>query len=172
MPAAAGVRDQPDLAERLNELGAFGCHNHVTCQRQVGARPRRDPIDGADHREVERPDQPNQRRIKRAHSLSQVRRPLHFTRIAVPQILPGAEPAPGTCQQNGSCPVVPRGLNRCAQGVMHLFIKAVQAVGPVQGDFDPVAVILNQNRFRHRTSPSVSRSGKTLHRPTGWSIKF
>ena len=45
--SAAGVRNEADAGERLQELSRFGCQNDVAAKRDIGARPCRRAVNGA-----------------------------------------------------------------------------------------------------------------------------
>ncbi len=128
----------------------FGGQHDVAGQRDVGAGARGDAVDGADDRLRCGADQADQRVVECVQRLGEVRRSVHLARIAVAEILSGAEALAVAGQEDGAAGFVAGCLfQRGAQRQMHLLVESVAPVGPVEGDFDPAVMPGRQDCFAH-----------------------
>ncbi len=174
VPAARGVGDQADLAEGLDEFRGFRRQRQVAGQRQRGPRPGRHAIDRANHGHRQGLDLAHQRRPEAARRVAQIGRSVHLARIAVAQILPGAEAPTGAGQQHGARLGASPG-QRGAQGHMLVFVEGIEPLGPVERDFQHTCFKAHQNgvRIAHIVLPARnSAPGGLFHQPSGQSINL
>ena len=149
MPASARVGNQPDPGEGLDETRAVAGQHDVAGKGEAGAGPGGHPVDGTDHGEFQRADQPDEGGIEGPHRMAQIRLAGHLRRIAIAQVLTGTEPAARSGQEDRACIPVPRGLQRGIERAVHLVVEGVQPVRSVQGEFPPRSVIGGQDRIAH-----------------------
>ena len=150
MPTPACVGDQSNLGKGLNEFRTFRRQNDVAGQRKVCPSPRRNPIHGANNRAGKVANLFDQGRIKSAHGCAQIGWSCHLRRIAIPQILTCAKSTTRTRQQNRPYRCIACAVQTIPQGKVHFFIKTVQPIRTVQGDFKPSVVVDTLDCFTHR----------------------
>ena len=99
---AAGIRDQAELAERLDELRRAGGEHEVAVEREIGAGAGRDAVDRADHRALEAADPADQRIVQPLQGIAEIGRRVAFADHPIAEVLAGAEAAAGAGQQDGA----------------------------------------------------------------------
>ncbi|MCY1541958.1 hypothetical protein D9M68_776770 [compost metagenome] len=129
---AAGVGDEPQPAERLNEAGRCLGNDNIAGESQVGARPGRHAVHTHHDGHGQGVQAAHQRRVELVDGLAQVGRRAVGGRLALAQVLAGAEAAARAGQHQHA-----RAFRfNAGQGVGHLAMhiggEAVQFVGAVQ----------------------------------------
>ena len=131
-PAAAGVRHQPQTAERLNEAGIVGGDDDIARGASAAPAPAATPLT-AHTTGFGRAVRRRIRVVETFDRQTEIRRLLIGADVAIVEILPGAETAPGAGDQQAAHAVVALGLRqRFAQLAMHLIVKAVEPIRPVE----------------------------------------
>ena len=62
-PGAARVGDEPDTAERLDEIGRPGSNDQITGKGNICSGPRCDSVDGSNNRHRQRAQREHERRV-------------------------------------------------------------------------------------------------------------
>eukprot|EP01022_Parablepharisma_sp_SALTPOND_P021539 TRINITY_DN427_c0_g2_i1.p1 TRINITY_DN427_c0_g2~~TRINITY_DN427_c0_g2_i1.p1 ORF type:complete len:1279 (+),score=502.02 TRINITY_DN427_c0_g2_i1:12957-16793(+) len=143
---AAGIGDQPQLAEHFDEIGR-ACRQHdVAGQRDIGAGTGSHAIDGADHREGQGAQRFHQWAIVFLDGFAQVDGGVARLDGAVAQVLAGAEAAAGTGQQQHAH----RGIGlQAGDGVAQLQVhgdrEAVELVRAIEGDDGDAVAVLDED---------------------------
>src|SRR5690606_24869809 len=154
---AAGVGDQPDPGEDLDEAGALAGHAQVAGQGQAAAGTGGDPVDGGDDRLLQVADAQDDG----VPGLAQVLADGTVPRLAADglQVLPGAEGPPGAGDDHGPhLGVASRLLEGGQQVLGHLVVQRVEDLGPVEGDGQHALVQLVANGFKDRKSTRLNSS--------------
>lgn len=130
-----GIGDQTDLAEGLNETRRTCRQHQVAGQRNVRASPGRHAVDRADHRQRQVAQLADQRVVELLDRLAQIRHGAARCDIAVAEVLPGAEAATFTGQQQDAhVGVLPDLFQRFFHFAMHLCVEAVELVRPIEAE--------------------------------------
>ncbi|MNS24824.1 hypothetical protein D3C72_567000 [compost metagenome] len=165
-PGAAGIRDQADLAEGLDEAGRAGRQHQVAGQRDVGTGAGSHAVHRADHRQRQVAQGAHQRVVELVDRFAQVRHLGARGDVAIGQVLAGAETTAFGSQQQHPCFAALAYLLEClAHFQVHGGIEAVQLLGAIQREEGDAVLDGKQDvlESHDRLAPSVE--GKMFSGP-------
>ncbi len=150
---AAGVGDQADAGEGLEEDRGLGGDDHVAGEREVGAGAGGGAVDGGDGRDRAVVEGGEQGLVLVAQ------RPLDVRRDVLGEVLAGAEAGAGAGEDEDAA--LPRGAgDGVAKGKAERRVEAVADFGAVQGDGrDPGVEGVADRLGGHGRPPSARRAG-------------
>jgi hypothetical protein len=151
-PRAAGIGNEPDIRERLDEFCTLRRKHDVGGKGDIGAGSRRHAIHRADHR-LRQPDEPPDERIVTIFErLPQIDAICARCDRAIRKILPGAKATPGTRDQKSANFGIPLDTRQRFRNLtVHFDIEAVQTARPVERQPRGALRDIEQNRvIRHR----------------------
>ena len=160
---AAGVRNEADAREGLDDRGGAGGEHHVAGERDVRARAGGGAVQGAEDRLGQLAHAPHQRVVVRAERDREVDRRRARADVALGEVLAGAEGPPCAREHHDADLGLVRGaLHRLAQQLVHLWVERIELVRPVERDREDACVERNQDGRHGRRKLTISPCRKSM----------